>query len=79
MVKVTVPATTANIGPGFDTLGLALNIYNVYEFEEIDEGLVINGCPDKYRNENNLIYKYQEDWGAALHVLWEEFLVQILC
>ena len=57
MVKVTVPATTANIGPGFDTLGLALNIYNVYEFEEIDEGLVINGCPDKYSNENNLIYK----------------------
>lgn len=60
MVKVTVPATTANIGPGFDTLGLALNLYNVYEFEEIDEideSLVINGCPDEYRNENNLIYK----------------------
>ena len=57
MVKVTVPATTANIGPGFDTLGLALNMYNVYEFEETDKDLVINGCPDKYRNENNLIYK----------------------
>ena len=24
MVKVRVPATTANLGPGFDTLGLAL-------------------------------------------------------
>lgn len=56
MVKVSVPATTANIGPGFDTLGLALNMYNVYEFEEINEGLVIEGCPDKYNNENNLVY-----------------------
>lgn len=57
MVRVTVPASTANIGPGFDTLGLALNMYNVYEFEELNEGLLIEGCSDKYKNENNLVYK----------------------
>lgn len=57
MVKVTVPATAANIGPGFDTLGLALNMYNVYTFEEIEEGLIIEGCPDIYKNENNLVYQ----------------------
>lgn len=56
MVRITVPASTANIGPGFDTLGLALNMYNVYEFEEIEEGLLIEGCSDKYKNENNLVY-----------------------
>jgi homoserine kinase len=28
-VRVKVPATTANIGPGFDCLGIALQIYNV--------------------------------------------------
>lgn len=33
-MKVKVPATTANIGPGFDTLGIALNLYNYYELEE---------------------------------------------
>ena len=27
-MKVTVPATSANLGPGFDTLGLALNLKN---------------------------------------------------
>lgn len=27
MVKIKVPATTANIGPGFDTLGMALNLF----------------------------------------------------
>jgi len=57
VVKVTVPASTANIGPGFDTLGLALNLYNEYIFEEIDKGLIIEGCPDVFNNKNNLVYK----------------------
>ncbi len=57
MVKVTVPATTANLGPGFDALGLALNLYNTYTFEEINEGLVFEGCSDKYKNTENLVYQ----------------------
>ena len=28
MMKVSVPATSANLGPGFDTLGLAINLRN---------------------------------------------------
>ena len=28
MMKIRVPATSANLGPGFDCLGLALNLYN---------------------------------------------------
>ncbi len=27
-MKITVPATSANLGPGFDTLGLAISLYN---------------------------------------------------
>ncbi len=57
MVKVIVPASTANIGPGFDTLGLALNLYNEYIFEEIEKGLIIEGCPEVYNNKDNLVYK----------------------
>ena len=34
MVRIRVPATTANMGPGFDVLGLALSLYNIYEFRE---------------------------------------------
>ena len=30
-VQVKVPATTANLGPGFDTLGLALSLYDELE------------------------------------------------
>ena len=33
-VSVKVPATSANIGPGFDCLGLALPIYNTVTIEE---------------------------------------------
>lgn len=31
-VTITVPATTANIGPGFDCLGAALSLYNRFHF-----------------------------------------------
>lgn len=36
-VKVRVPATSANLGPGFDCLGLALNLYNKLEAHEEEE------------------------------------------
>ncbi|WP_024621416.1 homoserine kinase [Metaclostridioides mangenotii] len=56
MIEIIVPATTANVGPGFDCLGIALNLYNKFYFEEIDKGLIIEGCDYKYKNENNLVY-----------------------
>lgn len=37
MVKVMVPATSANLGPGFDFLGLALDLYNTVSFEPAEE------------------------------------------
>lgn len=57
MIKVTVPATTANMGPGFDCLGMALNLYTTVLFEETEGNLVIEGCEPEYQNENNLIYR----------------------
>ncbi|HSE04642.1 MAG TPA: homoserine kinase [Methylomirabilota bacterium] len=35
-VRVRVPATSANLGPGFDALGLALALYNEVTLEEAD-------------------------------------------
>lgn len=37
-VCVTVPATTANLGPGFDCLGAALSLYNRFEFSRLPAG-----------------------------------------
>ncbi|MGO2113178.1 MAG: homoserine kinase [Pseudoclavibacter sp.] len=39
-VHVRVPATSANLGPGFDTLGLALAIYDEVEVEAAPAGVL---------------------------------------
>lgn len=38
-VRVRIPASTANLGPGFDVLGLALGLYNTIEVEVIPRGV----------------------------------------
>lgn len=35
MIHIKVPASTANLGPGFDTLGLAFNLYHEISVEKI--------------------------------------------
>lgn len=40
-VRVRVPASTANLGPGFDTLGMALALYDEIEVGLADDGLVV--------------------------------------
>lgn len=60
MIKVKIPASSANMGAGFDTLGVALNLYSRFEIEEINEGLEINTLNAQNfvpKDENNLIYK----------------------
>lgn len=65
-VKITVPATSANLGIGYDCLGMAVSLYSEFTFERADE-LQISGCPEKYRNEKNLVYRSFElalaHWG----------------
>src|SRR3954452_174727 len=41
MARVTVPATSANLGPGFDSLGLALDLRDELEAELTGSGLVV--------------------------------------
>ena len=57
MIKIRVPATSANIGPGFDAIGLALDWYNYVTLEEHD-GLVIESLDGVAvpTDESNLIY-----------------------
>ena len=42
-VTVRVPATTANLGPGFDCLAMALNIWNTVTVEVGSSGFSIKG------------------------------------
>ncbi|MBC3796711.1 homoserine kinase [Acetobacterium tundrae] len=58
MIKVRVPGTSANVGPGFDAFGLALTIYNTFSFEEKADGkLTIRGVEKKYQGTTNLVYR----------------------
>ena len=55
MVKIRVPATTANVGVGFDCLGIALNLYTYFTFEKADK-FSIHGCEKRFQNKDNLVY-----------------------
>ncbi|TVY11923.1 homoserine kinase [Paenibacillus cremeus] len=59
-VRVKVPASTANLGPGFDTLGMALDLYAWIEMSIVEEtritlyGDQMNGVPT---DKSNLVYE----------------------
>jgi len=63
-MKIKVPATTANLGPGFDCLGVALSLYNEFEINVVQnvkykvrietEGVDIDEIP---KDETNHLYK----------------------
>ncbi len=68
-VTVRVPATTANLGPGFDAFGCALSLYTDVTSAEHDGGLAITGCDEAYTGPDNLAYT---SYCAVLASLSEE-------
>lgn len=60
-VGVSVPATSANLGPGFDSLGLALSLRDELEAEVLGSGLVVEvegaGADDVPRDESHLVVR----------------------
>lgn len=60
-VRVRVPATSANLGPGFDALGLALGLYDDVVVRVADRGLAIDiageGADTLGRDENHLVVR----------------------
>lgn len=59
MVKVKIPATTANFGPGFDCIGAALGLYNYIEmsFSESPKVQIKEGHDKNIQeDETNLVY-----------------------
>ena len=68
-VTIRVPATTANLGPGFDAFGCALSLYTDVTFEETGCGLEITGCDEAFTGPDNLAYT---SYCAVLSSLSEE-------
>ena len=68
-VKVIVPATSANCGPGFDVLGAACNLYNEFTYELTDRGFELEvtgeGSERLYASGKNLAF-------SSFFRLWNE-------
>ena len=69
-IRVMIPATTANLGPGFDCLGMALDMWNEVHVETSvakDQGEAVgapplvsvegNGATELPADESNLVYR----------------------
>ena len=60
-VRVRVPATSANLGPGFDALGLALALYDDIVVRVTESGLTVDvagmGAATVARNARNLVVR----------------------
>jgi homoserine kinase len=57
-VVVRVPATSANLGPGFDAIGMALDMWSEFTVERSDEFEVTcegEGAYDMPTDESNLV------------------------
>lgn len=62
-ITVTVPATTANLGPGFDCLGIALSLWNTIKVGfSLSPKIIIHGEGETFlpTDSNNLMYKAAE-------------------
>lgn len=62
MAQVSVPATSANLGPGFDTLGLALDLRDRYAAQVLDDATFDvdvsgEGSDEIKKDKNNLVIK----------------------
>jgi homoserine kinase len=71
-VTVEVPATSANLGPGFDCLGLALELGDTLVGEVLEDGLVITvdgeGADEVPTSERHLVVRAMRATFAALGV-----------
>src|SRR3954447_25346962 len=56
-VRVRVPATSANLGPGFDALGLALDLHDELEVTVTEQGLQVTPYGSVPTGERNLVVR----------------------
>ncbi|WP_044640632.1 homoserine kinase [Risungbinella massiliensis] len=78
LVRVTIPASTANLGPGFDTLGMAFQLYSTVEMKITDQfkielvGKELQGTPT---DKSNLLYQVAASlFEKAGHAVPELFI-----
>lgn len=88
MIHIRIPATSANMGPGFDSIGIAVELYNHIWVEEQTTGLTIDVKRKQAipvpTDEKNLIYKtmkyFYEQKGLKMpgvHIVQEDYIPMV--
>ena len=67
MIRIQTPATSANLGPGLDTLGIAFDLYNSFTVSSSEEDVLVN-VPQRFQNADNLFLKGYRAGCAALGI-----------
>ena len=74
MIEFKVPATSANLGPGYDSLGLALSLYNNFKLKKRKDSLIKIKIIDKLNNQqinidesDNLLIKAYKRYYSYLN------------
>ncbi|SJZ51662.1 homoserine kinase [Anaerorhabdus furcosa] len=65
MPRVVVPATSANLGPGFDVLGLCFDLSNTFTYS-IESDFQCTGFSSEYDMDHNLVIKSYKTIFALL-------------
>src|SRR5512147_2294122 len=78
-ITIKVPATSANLGPGFDALGLALDLWNQSIFELADDFTVYiegEGKGKLPQGRNNMIVRAAQKFAKQLGKELPPFVVR---
>lgn len=71
MPEIRIPATSANLGPGFDCLGIAWNLYDTFTVEK-SEQMVFENVEERFCNDDNLFLKaFRRAGGRNLKVRFD--------
>ncbi len=78
-VRLTVPASSANLGPGFDSVGLGLGLFDDYTISITDQpGLQVHllgeGAADLPRTEQHLVVRAAREGARVCGAPWLEDL-----
>lgn len=69
MYRVSIPATSGNMGVGFDSTGLAIDLFNTIEFKALPSGLVIEAPDAPFPvplDGRNLVYRAAKETASYL-------------
>ncbi|MCC3143848.1 homoserine kinase [Halanaerobium sp. Z-7514] len=76
MDEFKVPATSANLGPGYDTIGMALNLFNKFQVKKRKDNLIKIKVIDKSNNNQILELNPKNDLISIAYQSYFKFIKQ---